>query len=120
MLPQRVSSCCARRRIVNPPREDFSRLEVFLTNKPGQGSGIFRVQGTRHSTLQPHSQTPRIPCFLATRRRKRRLSSRSIVELFTSLCMPLQTIPVPIEPLLFSLTIHSTARTGPSTRQKSF
>src|SRR5260370_28589179 len=120
LRPQRVSFCCAGRRIVIPPREDFSRLEVSLTNKAGQGSEIFPVQGTRRSTLLPHSQTPRIPCFLATRLRKRRLSCRSIVELFTSRCMPLQITPAPIEPLLFSSAIHSTARPDPCTPRKSF
>src|SRR5260370_34900875 len=120
LRPQRVSFCCARRRIVNPPREDCSRLEVSLINKAGQSSRIFRVRGTRRSTLLPHSQTPRIPCFLATGLRRRHLSNRSIVELFTSRCMPLQITPAPTEPLLFSSSIHSTARQDPCTPRKSF
>src|SRR6266404_4020589 len=120
LRPQPVSFCCAGRRSVNHQHKEFSRLEVSLTNKPGQSSGIFRVQGTRRSTLLPPSQTARIPCFLATRLRKRRLSSRSIVELFTSRCTPLQITPALIEPLLFSSAIQSTARTGPCTPRKSF
>ena len=47
LRPQRVSFCYARRRSVNHQHEDCSRSEVFLTSKAGQGSGTFRVQGTR-------------------------------------------------------------------------
>ena len=120
LRPQRVSFCCVRQQTVNHQHEDCSRSEVFLTSKAGQGSGIFRVQGTRRWTPQRHCQTRQIPCSSAKRLRKRRSRSRSIIESFTSPCTPLQITPAPIEPLLFSSAIHSTERTGLCTPRKSF
>src|SRR5712692_2942528 len=120
LRPQRVSFCCARRRSVNHQHKEFSRLEAFLTNKAGQGSEIFPVQGTRRLEPRRHYRTRQILCSSAKRLRKRHSRIRSIIESFTSPCTPLQITPAPIDPLLFSSAIHSTARTGPCTPRKSF
>src|SRR5208282_6631428 len=115
LRPARVSFCCARRRSVNHQHKEFSRLEAFLTNKAGQGSEIFPVQGTRRLERRRHCQIRQILCSSAKRLRKRHSRSRSIIESFISPCTPLQITPAPIEPLLSFSVIRSTERMGPCT-----